>query len=72
MATADTETGEARAQDEAGGLFQDMKFWLSHTIPQRSRFISQIDANGGIVVNLEKDADVKLVDHTRKVLPPDT
>ena len=72
MAAADTETGDASAQDEAGGLFQGMKFWLSHTIPQRSKFVSQISADGGVVVNLEKDADVKLVDHTRKVLPPDT
>lgn len=31
-----------------------------------------VKQNGGTVVLFEKDADVKLVDHTRKNLPPDT
>lgn len=34
--------------------------------------LTVVKENGGVVVLFEKDADVKLVDHTRKNLPPDT
>ncbi|EGE82813.1 transcription factor Rap1 [Blastomyces dermatitidis ATCC 18188] len=52
------------------GLFKDTKFWLSRTVPSRSWIIQQIQANGGKVVLLEKDADVLLVDHMRGNNPP--
>ncbi|GFF72246.1 hypothetical protein IFM53868_00766 [Aspergillus udagawae] len=64
--------------DNGGGnssgslLFDGKQFWLSHNIPQRSRFKELIESNGGIVRLREKDADIKLVDHTRKNLPTDT
>ncbi|KAJ5090014.1 hypothetical protein N7532_008698 [Penicillium argentinense] len=54
-----------------GGLFQGARFWLSHEIPQRSRFKDLIVQHGGVVVWMEKDANVKLVDHTKKNLPAD-
>jgi Rap1 Myb domain/TRF2-interacting telomeric protein/Rap1 - C terminal domain/BRCT domain, a BRCA1 C-terminus domain len=52
------------------GLFVGQKFWLSSTVPQRSRFIDDIKANGGEVVSLEKQAKVCLYDHARKKAPP--
>lgn len=53
-------------------LFQDKQFWLSQNVPQRSRFKELIQQHGGIIRLHEKDADIKLVDHARKNLPPDT
>ncbi|KAL2870479.1 putative transcription factor Rap1 [Aspergillus lucknowensis] len=53
------------------GMFEGMSFWLSRNVPQRSRFEELIQRNGGIVKPQEKDADVRLVDHKRKNLPPD-
>ncbi|KAI3242416.1 hypothetical protein DTO012A9_867 [Penicillium roqueforti] len=62
----------SRAETTATNLFQGARFWLSLTVPQRSRFKELIKQYGGTVVLMEKDADVKLVDHTRKDLPKDT
>ncbi|KAF7587990.1 hypothetical protein BBP40_006442 [Aspergillus hancockii] len=56
----------------SGPLFQGKQFWLSQNIPQRSRFKETIQNHGGIIRLHEKDADIKLVDHARKNLPPDT
>ncbi|OJD12039.1 hypothetical protein AJ78_07310 [Emergomyces pasteurianus Ep9510] len=53
-----------------GSLFNDTKFWLSKTVPSRSWIIQQIQANGGKITLLEKDADVLLVDHMRGNNPP--
>ncbi|KAJ6049627.1 Rap1 - C-terminal [Penicillium canescens] len=53
-------------------LFKGAKFWLSQTVPQRLRFKEMIAKHGGTVVLMEKDADVKLVDHAKKGIPPDT
>ncbi|KAJ5129555.1 uncharacterized protein N7515_005594 [Penicillium bovifimosum] len=53
-------------------LFQGARFWLSMTVPQRLRFKNLIKEYGGEVVLMERDADVKLVDHRRKDLPRDT
>ncbi|SLM36990.1 TRF2-interacting telomeric protein/Rap1, C-terminal [Lasallia pustulata] len=53
-----------------GALFEGMKIWLAQSVPQRQRFIQQVQANGGEVVPLEKNAHIKLVDHARnKALP---
>ncbi|PGH08232.1 telomeric repeat-binding factor 2-interacting protein 1 [Blastomyces parvus] len=63
-------SGISNSIDVTGGLFADTKFWLSRTVPSRSWIIQQIQANGGKVVLLEKDADVLLVDHMRGNNPP--
>ncbi|KAL8645121.1 MAG: hypothetical protein Q9226_007445 [Calogaya cf. arnoldii] len=55
-----------------GSLFQGAKFWLSQKVPQRTRFIEEVKANGGEVTPLEKEADVKIVDHARKQQLPGT
>ncbi|OJJ45483.1 hypothetical protein ASPZODRAFT_612194 [Penicilliopsis zonata CBS 506.65] len=53
-------------------LFEGQKFWLSRNVPSRSRFRDMIQEHGGTLVEQEKDADIKLVDHLRKNLPADT
>ncbi|EDN09898.1 predicted protein [Histoplasma mississippiense (nom. inval.)] len=63
-------SGVSSTHDVGGVLFKDTKFWLSRTVPSRSWIIQQIQANGGKVVLLEKDADVLLVDHMRRDNPP--
>ncbi|KAJ5727285.1 hypothetical protein N7493_005105 [Penicillium malachiteum] len=53
-------------------LFGGTRFWVSHHVPQRTRFKEMIEKHGGTVVLLEKYANIKLVDHTKKNLPSDT
>ncbi|KAE8360655.1 TRF2-interacting telomeric protein/Rap1 C terminal domain-containing protein [Aspergillus caelatus] len=64
--------GRKSSMDHPVLLFQGKQFWLSHNIPQRSRFKDLIQQYGGVVRLHEKDADIKLVDHARKNLPPGT
>lgn len=81
-------SGVAEDAGLQGTLFQGMRFWLSHKVPQRSRFVNEVrvsihpsralrtvnadclQTNGGEVVPLEKQADVTIVDHARKEIPP--
>ncbi|KAJ5506508.1 hypothetical protein LT330_004583 [Penicillium expansum] len=69
---ATSTNNSSRAETPTMNLFQGARFWLSLTVPQRLRFKELIKQYGGTVVLMEKDADVKLVDHTRKDLPRDT
>ncbi|KAI9781729.1 MAG: hypothetical protein M1839_005722 [Geoglossum umbratile] len=55
-----------------GGLFAGKKFWLSRGLPSRSHFIDLVKTNGGEIVPLEQAADIKIVDHFKKSLPPDS
>ncbi|KMP01230.1 hypothetical protein CIHG_01519 [Coccidioides immitis H538.4] len=55
---------------EPPALFNDLKFFLSATVPQRSWCADLIKNHGGKVVPLEKNADILLVDHMKKDLPP--
>ncbi|KAF7504271.1 hypothetical protein GJ744_002529 [Endocarpon pusillum] len=57
-------------QPNAEALFTGQKIWFSKTVPQRTRFIEDVKANGGEVVPLEKQADIRLYDHARKDTPP--
>ncbi|KAL3479936.1 TRF2-interacting telomeric protein/Rap1 C terminal domain-containing protein [Aspergillus californicus] len=65
---------ERSAGDQPSGLFRGMSFWLSQSVPQRSRFKELIQKNGGLVKLLEKEADILLVDHKKRTanLPPNT
>ncbi|KAL8786656.1 MAG: hypothetical protein Q9213_002685 [Squamulea squamosa] len=65
-------TAVTDATDHRGTLFQGARFWLSQKVPQRNRFIEEVKANGGEVTPLEKEADVKIVDHARKQQLPGT
>ncbi|KAJ5093911.1 hypothetical protein N7456_009772 [Penicillium angulare] len=56
----------------SNNLFGGAKFWVALHIPQRTMLKETIEKHGGIIVMLEKYADVKLVDHVRKNLPADT
>ncbi|KAL2857976.1 TRF2-interacting telomeric protein/Rap1 C terminal domain-containing protein [Aspergillus pseudoustus] len=67
--SAEIEGGEKAANGQSS-LFEGMSFWLSQNVPQRSRFKELVQQNGGVVRLQEKDADVLIVDHTRKNLPP--
>ncbi|KAL9610397.1 MAG: hypothetical protein Q9167_004907 [Letrouitia subvulpina] len=58
--------------DATGTLFRDKKFWLSQKVPQRKRFVEEVRDNGGEIVLLEKQADIKIVDHARKEALPGT
>ncbi|KAL8941507.1 MAG: hypothetical protein Q9216_002189 [Gyalolechia sp. 2 TL-2023] len=59
-------TGITDAAGMKGQLFKGKKFWLSQKVPQRKRFIEEVKANGGDITPLEKEADIKIVDHARK------
>ncbi|KAL8738290.1 MAG: hypothetical protein Q9181_000879 [Wetmoreana brouardii] len=63
-------TGVTDAAGIQGQLFEGTRFWLSQKVPQRKRFIDEVKANGGEITPLEKDAHVKIVDHTMKEQKP--
>jgi hypothetical protein len=72
MAASVVYEGVPNTQGETGTLFQGQKLWFSATVPQRQWFIENVKANGGEVVELEKQADILLADHTRKNPAPGT
>ncbi|GAB0135811.1 hypothetical protein EsDP_00004136 [Epichloe bromicola] len=55
-----------------GFIFKDMVFWVSHRVPRRNEILELIKNNGGVVVPLEKDAQMLIADHARKDSPPDS
>lgn len=52
-----------------GQLFKDTNFFLSQRLPTRSKFVADVESNGGRVVKLEKNADFVIADHMRKPTP---
>jgi hypothetical protein len=72
MAASVVYEGVPNTQGGTGTLFQGQKLWFSATVPQRQSFIEKVKANGGEVVQLEKQADILLVDHMRKNPAPGT
>ncbi|KAL7956862.1 TRF2-interacting telomeric protein/Rap1 C terminal domain-containing protein [Trichoderma compactum] len=63
--TYDGVTGAAAG----GNIFKDIKFWVSRRVPQRDSILDKIRSNSGVVVTLEKDADMLIADHARKDAP---
>ncbi|EHK24955.1 uncharacterized protein TRIVIDRAFT_208667 [Trichoderma virens Gv29-8] len=63
--TYDGVTGAATG----GNIFKDMKFWVSRRVPQRDSILDKIQSNSGVIVALEKDADMLIADHARKDAP---
>ena len=53
-----------------GTLFSNLKFFVLQRCPSRSTYISQICANGGETVPLEKQAHYIIGDHVRRDSPP--
>lgn len=60
----------AGAEPETGGLFEGKQFWVAQRVPSRSALLDLIKANGGSIVQLEKQADYMIADHYRKLQPP--
>lgn len=63
-------SGVRGTASSAGTLFGGKKIWFSDRVPLKHHFKTQVEANGGIVVPLEKQADILIVDHARKNPPP--
>lgn len=57
------------ADQVKGRLFAGKKFWLAQRTPLRGSFVKDIEANGGEVVKLEKQADYLIADHARTDSP---
>jgi hypothetical protein len=55
-----------------GELFADKKFWVAQRVPNRTRLLDNIRANGGEIVLLEKKADYRIADHCRRDCAPGT
>ncbi|RAK73311.1 putative transcription factor Rap1 [Aspergillus fijiensis CBS 313.89] len=72
MAEATTAVSHEAPVTANGTLFRGKHFWLSHNVPQRNRFKDLIQQHGGHIRLFEKDAEIKIVDHKRRNLPPDT
>lgn len=53
-----------------GQIFAGKKFFLVQRLPTRSRFIADVEANGGELVKLEAQADYIIADHIRRDAPP--
>ncbi|CAN8098360.1 unnamed protein product [Discula destructiva] len=55
-----------------GDLFQGLKLWIAHRVPQRDRMIDLVKGNGGEIVKLEKNSDMLIADHLKAggVSPP--
>ncbi|EHY58206.1 hypothetical protein HRR83_004934 [Exophiala dermatitidis] len=53
-------------------LFAGQKLWFHHQIPQRKWLIDNAKLYGATVVDLDKHADIKLVDHAKKNNAPGT
>ncbi|PTB42881.1 hypothetical protein M441DRAFT_162711 [Trichoderma asperellum CBS 433.97] len=68
MASHITYEGVSGAEG-GGNIFGGMKFWVSRWVPLRDWVIQNIQNNSGIVVPLEKDADMLIADHARKDAP---
>ncbi|KAK4506623.1 hypothetical protein PRZ48_000355 [Zasmidium cellare] len=62
-------TGSNAQTPQVGQIFDDIKFFLVQRMPSRSRFVRDIEANGGRVVKIESQADYVIADHMRKDAP---
>jgi len=63
-------TDVAPVSELQGQLFAGKKFFLVQRLPTRSRFVSDVEANGGLLVRFEDQADYIIADHMRKDAPP--
>ena len=71
MASAVVYDDVAEGADVAtGALFEGYKFWVAQRVPIRASYLAKIEANGGQVVKLEKQADFLIADHFRRDCPP--
>ncbi|KAK4958253.1 hypothetical protein LTR10_004679 [Elasticomyces elasticus] len=59
------------ATPAVGKLFDGLAFFLVQALPTRTSYIAKVQANGGRVVKLEKQADYIIADHFKLGCPPD-
>ncbi|KAL6245363.1 hypothetical protein RBB50_007362 [Rhinocladiella similis] len=70
VADADADADvEDHGYDQSRTLFAGQKLWFSHSVPQRKWLIENARNNGAVIVTIDTNADIKLVDHTRKNQP---
>ncbi|KND88159.1 Telomeric repeat-binding factor 2-interacting protein 1 [Tolypocladium ophioglossoides CBS 100239] len=62
-----TYNGVASAQ--GGSIFKHVSFWVAQRVPSRDTILGHVRNNGGVVVALEKQADILIADHARKDAP---
>ncbi|KXT14716.1 hypothetical protein AC579_6385 [Pseudocercospora musae] len=62
-------TNAQNAAGPKGNVFEDLTFFLVQRLPQRAKFIADIEANGGKVVKTERLADYLIADHMRNDAP---
>ncbi|OLN85101.1 Telomeric repeat-binding factor 2-interacting protein 1 [Colletotrichum chlorophyti] len=53
-----------------GTLFQELKFFVTQRIPNRTTILDMITQNGGKIAMLDKQADIIIADHVRPDCPP--
>ncbi|KAK3648396.1 hypothetical protein LTR56_007513 [Elasticomyces elasticus] len=58
------------ATPAVGKLFDGLAFFLVQALPTRASYIAKVQANGGRVVKLEKQADHIIADHFKLGCPP--
>ncbi|KAK5701759.1 hypothetical protein LTR97_004577 [Elasticomyces elasticus] len=58
------------ATPAVGKLFDGLAFFLVQQLPTRASYIAKVQANGGRVVKLEKQADYIIADHFKLGCPP--
>ncbi|KAK4901682.1 hypothetical protein LTR27_001454 [Elasticomyces elasticus] len=58
------------ATPAVGKLFDGLAFFLVQALPTRASYIAKVQANGGRVVKLEKQADYIIADHFKLGCPP--
>ena len=56
----------AHQRPAVGSLFDGLSFFLTRRTPTRSHLIADIEANGGSVVRIEKQADYIIDDHAKR------
>ncbi|KAF4637675.1 hypothetical protein G7Y89_g392 [Cudoniella acicularis] len=52
-----------------GDLFEGQTFFLLQRVPQRNTWLERIEANGGEITKIEKNADIIIADHVRQDAP---
>jgi len=70
--TQQQDGNETEVSQRAPKLFSGLKLWFSATVPLRSWLIENAKANGAEIVPLDRQADIRLVDHARRLNAPGT
>ncbi|XXG96168.1 hypothetical protein Hte_002447 [Hypoxylon texense] len=71
MSAGITYEGDLRPKEPLqDGIFKGVKFWVSHRVPQRPKYVQTIKNNGGKTVENEKTADYMIADPLHRDVPP--